>query len=239
MDLPKDESKRYFIDWSHEREWRWALPDGTLNVPGLPFFLSEEYANFFSEIIIIVGTDEEQQDALTYLRNLYDSGSTNTGIEYNIKMIAAAKVMSLETLQKLPPEKLNTIRIDDLDLKQIPIMPTIEVRKETEDLVRNKIQIAGRISVVAVEGYLRDHPEFDEQKGYWGFATVCTSEQSEITQAMQNIGICHTYSDGVYRLSIVEYRTDNLELLTIGAETAAAFLEKELGQHFYVMTRLN
>lgn len=27
-----------FIDWTHEREWRWALPNDALGVPGLPFF---------------------------------------------------------------------------------------------------------------------------------------------------------------------------------------------------------
>lgn len=36
------------IDWTHEREWRWALPDDRYGVPGLPFFLAKEYANFFS-----------------------------------------------------------------------------------------------------------------------------------------------------------------------------------------------
>ena len=56
---------------------------------------------------------------------------------------------------------------------------------------------------------------------------------------MQNIGVCHTYSDGVYRISINDYRTSNLELLEMGAHEAAAFLEKELGQRFYVITRLD
>lgn len=86
---------------------------------------------------------------------------------------------------------------------------------------------------------LKEHPDFDEQKGYWGWATVCTATQSEITQALQNIGVCHTFSDGIYRLRIEEYRTSNLELLVTGAEAAAKFLEKELGQEFHVRTRLD
>jgi hypothetical protein len=83
------------------------------------------------------------------------------------------------------------------------------------------------------------HPEFDDQKGDWGWAIVCTSIQSEVTQALQNVGVCHTYSDGIYRLSIEEYKTSNLELLYKGAEAAAKFLTKELGQEFYVRTRLD
>lgn len=227
------------IDWTHEREWRWALPNDKLGVPGLPFFLSKEYANFFSEIVIIVDTVEEQEETLEYLKNLYDSGGTGTGYYYNVKMIAATRVLSLESLKALPPEKLNTLRLDDLDLKQIPIMPTIEVKKETEEKALESIRIASKVAVDTVANYLEHHPNFDEQKGYWGFATVCTTEQTELTQALQNIGVCHTYSDGIYRLSLDEYRTCNLDLLEMGATAAAKYLEKELGQHFYVITRLD
>lgn len=227
------------VDWTHEREWRWALPNDSLGVPGLPFFLSKEYADFFSDIVIIVGTEEEQGVVLSHLKNLYDSGSTNTGLNYNIQMIAAAKVLALDSLAGFSPDEQIRIRIDDLDLKQIPVMPTITVTEEVTSRVKSAIEKAGEIAIATVDSYLDKHPEFDEQKGYWGWATVCTDVQSEVTQAMQNIGVCHTYSDGVYRISINDYRTSNLELLELGAREAAAFLEKELGQRFYVTTRLD
>lgn len=226
------------VDWTHEREWRWALPNDALGVSGLPFFLSKEYADFFSDIIIIVGTDEERTEVLYFLKNLFDSGSTNHGFEYDVNKIAAARVLSLETISKLHPEN-DVIRIDDLDLKQIPIMPTITVSKETERKVIEVIKQAGQIAEKTVSDYLYMHPEFDDQKGDWGWAIVCTSIQSEVTQALQNVGVCHTYSDGIYRLSIEEYKTSNLELLYKGAEAAAKFLTKELGQEFYVRTRLD
>lgn len=57
------------IDWTHEREWRWALPNDRLGVPGIPFFLSKDYADFFTEVIIIVGTDDEQEEILLHLKN--------------------------------------------------------------------------------------------------------------------------------------------------------------------------
>lgn len=227
------------VDWTHEREWRWALPNDSLGVPGLPFFLSKEYADFFSDIVIIVGTEEEQGVVLSHLRNLFDSGSTNTGLNYNIQMIAAAKVLALDSLAGFSFDEQARIRIDDLDLKQIPVMPTITVTEEVISRVKAAIEKAGEIAIATVDSYLDKHPEFDEQKGYWGWATVCTDVQSEVTQAMQKIGVCHTYSDGVYRISINDYRTSNLELLELGAREAAAFLEKELGQRFYVTTRLD
>ena len=86
------------IDWTHEREWRWALPYDSLGVPGLPFFLSKEYADFFTDIIIIVPTDEEMELVLNHLKTLYDAGSTNAGRKYDKNKIAAARVLSLESI---------------------------------------------------------------------------------------------------------------------------------------------
>lgn len=86
------------IDWTHEREWRWALPNDSFGVPGLPFFLSKDFADFFTDVIIIVGTDEEQEDILLHLKNLYDSGCRNTGFDYNKEIISSAKVLSLEAI---------------------------------------------------------------------------------------------------------------------------------------------
>jgi len=248
-ELPKHELYRYVftdiqkdgksIDWTHEREWRWALPNDTLHVPGIPFFLSKEYADFFSEIVLIVGTDEEQNEVLSHLKNLFDSGSTNSGINYDTNKIAAAKVLSLESLAKQNNIEEKTIRIDDLNLKQLPILPHISVSQETEIKVREAIAQANKIKVEAVADYLKTHPEFDEQKGEWGWATVCTNTQSEVTQAMQNLGVCHTYADGVYRISLNGFHTSNLDLLSIGAEEAARYLEKTLGQQFYYIQELD
>lgn len=61
------------IDWTHEREWRWALPDNKLSVPGLPFFMSKNM-QIFLEIIIIVPSDDEMEEILIHLKTLYDAG---------------------------------------------------------------------------------------------------------------------------------------------------------------------
>lgn len=229
----------YPIDWTHEREWRWALPDGKVGVPGIPFFLSKEYADYFSEIIVIVGTDEEQLETILHLKNLYDSGSTAIGQNYGVNKIASTKVISLETIARLQDIDMNHVRIEDLPSRQMAIMPSFDVPQGLEEKVKEIVEAAGEVSIKAVDDFLRANPDFDEQKGFWGWAYVCTSEQTEITQALQNTGISHTYADGIYRLRVKEYKTSNLDLLTIGAEAAAKFLQKELGQHFYVRTKLD
>lgn len=229
----------YPIDWTHEREWRWALPDDKVGVPGIPFFLSKNYADYFSEIIIIVGTDEEQLEAIMHLKNLYDAGSTGLGQEYDLNKIAATKVVSLETISKIQNLDMNHVRIEDLPTRQMALMPTFTVSRELEEKVKEVVEEAGKISVDSVVDYLKRNPDFDEQKGFWGWAYVCTNEQTEITQALQNVGLSHTYADGIYQLRVKEYRTSNLELLEIGAEAAASYLKKALGQSFYVTTKLD
>lgn len=227
------------IDWTHEREWRWALPDARYGVPGLPFLLAETYANFFSEIIIIVCTNEEQEDLLLHLKNLYDAGCRNTGPEYNIKMISSAKVLSLETIARSNDIDPHTMKIEDLPMKQMRMIPEFDVSSELTDKVRKAIVEANEISIKSVEEYLVKNPSFDEQKGYWGFAHVCTSHISEVTQALQDAGFAKAYSNGDYYIDVDEYRTCNLELLEIGADAAAKYLTKELGQNFFVKTRLD
>ena len=229
----------YPIDWTHEREWRWALPDETTGVPGIPFFLANNFADYFSEVVVIVGTDEEQTQTILFLKNLYDAGSTGLGLDYNMGLIASTRVVSLEAIAKMDNIDVDHIRIEDLPMRQMAIMPTFSVSAEIDQKVRRAVQKAGQLAIDTVEKYLKEHPDFDQQKGFWGWAYVCTTVQSEVTQALQDARLSHTYADGIYRLTVDEFRTSNLELLEMGAEAAADYLTKELGQQFYVETKLD
>lgn len=225
------------IDWTHEREWRWALPNDRLGVPGIPFFLSKDYADFFTEVIIIVGTDDEQEEILLHLKNLYDSGCRNTGFDYNKEIISSAKVLSLEAIASEEDIDFHTMKIEDLPMKQLRIIPEFAVSDELLSKVKQTIAKASEISVSTVKDYLKTHPEFDEQKGWYGFVNVCTCEVSEVTQALLQIKAAKAYSDGDYLVSVNQYRTSNLELLEVGAKAVAEYLSKELGQSFYVNSR--
>lgn len=225
------------IDWTHEREWRWALPNDRLGVPGIPFFLSKDFADFFTEVIIIVGTNDEQEEILLHLKNLYDSGCRNTEFDYNKEFISSAKVLSLEAIANEENIDFHTMKIEDLPMKQLRIMPEFAVSHELLSKVKKTIAKASEISVSAVKDYLNTHPEFDEQKGWYGFANVCTCEVSEVTQALLQIKAAKAYSDGDYLVSVNQYRTSNLDLLEVGANAVAEYLSKELGQPFYVKSR--
>lgn len=120
----------------------------------ITFLLAETYANFFSEIIIIVCTNEEQEDLLLHLKNLYDAGCRNTGPEYNIKMISSVKVLSLETIASSNDIDPHTMKIEDLPMKQMRMIPEFDVSSELTDKVRKAIVEANEISIKSVEEYL-------------------------------------------------------------------------------------
>lgn len=77
------------------------------------------------------------------------------------------------------------------------------------------INEAGKIAQNTIREYLKNHPTFDENQGYWGWAYICTNVVSDITQALQNINCSRTYSDGIYRLNVNNYQTSNVELLKL------------------------
>lgn len=208
-------------------------------MPGLPFFLSKEYADYFSDIIIIVTTDEEQLETVLFLKSLYDSQSSEIGLDFDINKIASARVLSLETVANLQNYDIDHLRIEDLPIRQMAVMPSFEVTPQLDEKVKKAVETAGRISINAVNVFLERNPSFDQQKGLWGWAHVCTSEVTETTQALQNAGLSNTYADGIYRLKIAKHTTSNINLLEIGANAAADYLEKELGQHFFVSIQLD
>lgn len=225
------------IDWTHEREWRWALPNDNLGVPGLPFFLSEDCADFFTEVIIIVPTDDEMEEILIHLKTLYDSSSKNRGGTYNRNMIAAARVLSLESIVHLDSVDISRMRIDDLPVKQMSVMPNFSVTEALDKKVRNAVKEAGIKANEAAKDFLAKNPDFDEGKGAWGWTYVCTQTVSETTQALQDANLSRTYADGIYRLNIDNYRTSHVELSVIGAKAAAKYLTSELKQFFDVEIR--
>ena len=70
---------------------------------------------FFSEIIIIVPSDDEMEEILIHLKKtLYDAGGKNRGGNYNCSSIAGARVLSLESIAHFSNMDISRMRIDDL-----------------------------------------------------------------------------------------------------------------------------
>lgn len=226
------------IDWMMEREWRWPLPYDRLGVPGIPFFLSTDYASFFSEIYIIVSTDEECKEITNYLKTLYDSQSTNFGLEYNIQTIASAKVVSLESISKL--DIADSIKIESIPFSQIHLPEKYKVTSSETSKIIEYYNDACRIADEAIKQYLTDNPDFDENKGYCGFVNVIVDGYSKAVEVLREKGKAKSYSDGKYYLGQMSlYKSMNIEILEVGANAAANYLTDKLNEHFKVDVRFD
>lgn len=224
------------IDWMHEREWRWPLNKADkYSLPGMPFMLSDLYDMGFTEILIIVCTDEEQNEIRLQLKNQYDSKCRNCGIEYKTDMIPAIKIISLETLTKNRID-MSSVKIEDIPYLQTNVNVIIPVpdaiKAKVDDVYNRSIQVCND----AQKEYYRTHPDYEVPPFRWGHAYVCTNEITEITQALLDAGYASTYSDGVYMMRIGSYHGPDEDICALGAEAAAKFMEKELGQYFFVET---
>lgn len=225
-------SDRY-IDWTHEREWRWPLSTDTPLIPGLPLFLNEEYGKFFSDILVFVESYDEKTEVLKYLKSLFDSGCWNNGIEYDVTMIRRVKVISFEELFKLPNLDLSVVKIENLPFSVINTLPEYEVSPQKKKLVKDKLLQAIQLANEAMLQFQKEHPEESKKEFDWGWTYVCTSAINETTQALIDFGF-DSYADGIYRKNIISGYRDSLTTQLEGAQVAADYLSKELGQPFFV-----
>ena len=227
------------LDWTHEREWRWPLPYGEAKVPGLPILLNDWYAGYrFTHLIIIVPTDDEQDEILNWLKNLYDTQRSVQDGKYSLIAIQATQVLSLESLKNvIDNEKL--INLNDIPLAQLKLPPMFKVDKALEDKVRKAVNDSLNMGCNSIEEYVKENPEY-AQSGSCGFAYVCTDIVSEISEALLIADCARIYGDNTYRIffpTIKNYQ--RIDLYEHGAEVAADYLTAELGQKFYVTSRLD
>lgn len=225
-------------DWSFEREWRWALPEDTLGVAGLPFMLEEHWQNPFSEIIILVSTNDEASQICNILKNIYESRTNNYGDYYDLKLIESTKVVSFECLEENFPDPTK-IKIEDIPFRYKAGIPHITVNEETLNHVKIEIHKAGLVAKKAIEDYLIEHPNAQDY-GLFGFAWVYTYELTEVTQALLDLNMVQTYADGCYRFYLDQYmQTYMIDLLEKGTQAAADYLTSVFHQKFYMGSRLD
>lgn len=222
-------------DWMHEREWRWALRDNSAGIDGMGFLLAESWGYQFNELVIIVSSNEEQNDVLEQLKIMYDAGGRACGIEYNRKLIAATKVLSLEALAAANID-INNVRLEDVPALQIPVNTVISVSEATRNKVIKAVAEAQNVYNNAIDKFLIDHPDYETPPLCWGSAMVHTYEVSEVTQAMLNEKLIDNYGDGRYSMHVGRRICDDMDLEEIGARAAAKYLTQVLGQAFYTHT---
>lgn len=222
------------IDWMHEREWRWPLRDTEKSIAGLSFLLSDAWGPQFTDVLLIVNTLEEQDNMLNLIKGMYDAESTNSGRDYNTNLLSTVKVVSLDSLVSEKID-LHSVRIEDIPFKQAKIMSVIKVSKAMRVKVKQHVTIAEQKGVEAIEEYKKLHPEHITKAFDWGHAYACTNDISEVTQALLEEELAHTYSNGKYIIYLGNrnWPYDDSKLLYIGAKAASEYLTQIFGQSFY------
>jgi len=216
------------IDWTHEREWRWADLDEDFDFPGMPFFAKNDKFSF-SKIIVIVKYNEEVEEIIKHIQHLYHSKSTNYAREYNLKAIANTYILSIEELSKFDKD-VRTIKLEDLPLNTIPKLTKIKVTQETIDKVKNAIKVASEISYKESDRLFKEKGDF----GGCGWANVVTYvANSEITQALIDLELASSYGTGYYYINLERsFPAQSLDIDEAGKIKAAEYLSDELGQQF-------
>lgn len=227
------------INWMHEREWRWPYDNIDPLCPGLPIWLRlDGQQQFFSEVILIVFTNEEAEKILDKLKVQFDSGYTANSGCLDESTIANTKILSLENLAGLNLEK-PVIRLDDLPLKSLPKIKRVFPSKETclrvkQAIVQAEIEAKLAISEIRqkANGTIQD---------VFGFAFIKTaSTDSEITSALVKLGYADpSPSSDEYSVLIgrADLETDSILCIEEAAANAAAnYLTNALEQDFYVET---
>jgi hypothetical protein len=106
------------IDWSHEREWRWADVRDQYSCPGLPIWLKDEPVQF-SQAIIIVPKARQVKTVLNQIKELYDAGHHNHDYAYNRELLSNTRVLALENVAKVGKKQL--LRLDDLPTSKLAL----------------------------------------------------------------------------------------------------------------------
>ena len=226
------------IDWTHEREWRWADLEDNFDEPGMPIFLENDHFTF-SRIIVIVKEENEEAEIIDHLRGLYDAESDPYGRAYDINIIKNTSVLCLGKLKDLKKD-IRSIRLEDLPLQSLPKIRKIKVSATVKARVAKAFKKANEIAYQISKESFDSYPlsKDGEKLGPCGFAKVVTYEpHSEITQALMELKIA-TAIDGAYHIYGINYvPTQLLEVREKAARAAAEYLTGQLGQAFYVHSR--
>ena len=218
--LPRVEQYRYvayspagaqkWVDWSHEREWRWVVQDKERDTicaigsdgcfeltPALPIFKGKIEGGFFSRVCIIVWTHEEAAQIRELLTGFYLAGSNNYDTLFDKKLIERSRIIVLQDVIELV-ETGKTLKAQTIEglqaahlLKPITVAPP---PVNAEAIVKAALAKAGAAAKASVEAYMAKH---GIEGGYCGWANAVTGDVTEpIVQYLLKVGCASGPCDG-------------------------------------------
>lgn len=196
--LPQREQFRYvahnpvqsgrYIDWSHEREWRWIPRDQKLDEiraegfdgigpkPALPLFKGKLEGRPFSRVCLIVWTAEEALEIRELLTALYLAGSNNYDTPFDKNLIERSHIIVLEDVVAAVEagSDINAQTIEGLAeaqlLEPIALAPP---PLNAEKIVQEAFEAAAIAAKSAAEAHLA---KYGDRRGGFGFAHAVTTD---------------------------------------------------------------
>lgn len=169
------------VDWTHEREWRWADIGDRCSVPGLPVFLAEEPLGV-SQALILVQTQGEADALLGVVKTLYDAEYGEYFQHYSRETLANTRIVALDNvIAAVGEENLHSLRIED-----IPTPCRLEFARPTPSpALLERVQGVVAAAEQAAQRAAAEWVEIHEHNDVFGFAYVMIADpQSALTSAL-------------------------------------------------------
>jgi hypothetical protein len=261
--LPEAEQYRYvaynpqpdhWIDWSHEREWRWRVTDeeyeyvwcmdgagsyGT--APGLRLFGGKSNDCHFSKIYVIVWTQEEAEEIQEMLTGFYLANCNNYDTPFSRNVLIKSRIIILNKVISAVVEGKNlecqTIEGIEGACLLDPLVIHSDFDEELEKRVENAIVLAKIAGKAAADNYMASH---DINFGYCGFAYASTRDVTNpVVQLMLERELATGPYDGRVLVSLNGDWpfSQSLDFKETIYSAASEVLTKELGVQFYLYSR--
>lgn len=259
-DLSLDEQYRYvpfnlsrdkWIDWSHEREWRWKENNIFEKITqkgyygsyeyfnGIPVFSDEEKS--FSEIGILVWSKEEAKEIQKDLTAYYIAKENNYGTPFSRRVLKKSFIIILEEIEKAVKENkiIDFQTIDGLKSEQL-ISPLI-IHKDTECHYEKIKEAIRKAEIIGNEIAKKDNRENPKDEGPCGFANIVSYEiDNPIIQEMIRKGYATRPFDNFVHINLnITFFKQSLDHRVEAVSGAKTILNKELEYIFELHTRLD
>ncbi|TWI13524.1 hypothetical protein IP93_00686 [Lysobacter ruishenii] len=223
--LPRSEQYRYvayspsgdhWIDWSHEREWRWRVRDkdeefvwsmdgqGCYSpIPGLPLLKGRSEGAHFSKLCIIVWSKEEATEIQSLLTGYYLAGYNNYSTPFDRAVIANSRIIVLQEVIEAVEKNGNLDAQTIEGLEDADLVTPIVISSPPPDagqVIATAFAAATHAGRSAAKAYIEMYPK---DEGYCGYAHVATSDVTHpLVQYMLNSDLASGPYDGRAHISV-------------------------------------
>jgi len=226
---------RHRIDWTHEREWRWADHQDQCWTPGLPVWLAGE-PHAFSRVLVIVHTDDEAEGVLDLMKQLHDASANEFDIEFDRRALEATAVISLEELrERLPDEGLRTVRLEDIPRRQLHKFESPPASSEDLDNLKGVLVEARGAAARAMQRKWETAPKRPDGSilDSVGFADLRVYDaQTPLVSALLELGEVFPLGGGGYSMFGITEGCKQLDQAMCLEEAAVAAARDVFEQHY-------